>query len=561
MSFGTCVDLTVALLRCKRALDGPAHPHHVQSLLDALSAAPEAPSRSKTVRQVLQLLAQHTTAGGILHWEQLLSMSHVIFVTELLALEAAATGADLDGTFADSLFLSGLEVAPCRDLRFQEALTALRKHILGMCVDGSLKLLWQLRPEWKRLAVATACQCYIIGFILPVDAQEQCWLDQMASPDLNEANPPPGYSALTVLGCYQPLLRTKCDTSQLVAHTPSDIAMIPLWRVHVVQPTATAAFQAQIEARESSESHSAVQQAFTAWPYPTWGSLPSNSAVSLCEYAQMLGAADASIPPGPVSALVAGAGTCKEAVDLALRIQDSIVTAVDLSSLSLAIGAQKAATLGLQHRVLFEQNDINQYCPRAEAAGRRYWLICSGGVLHHNDLYPGAIAQLASLLHPGGLMRIGVYSRLARRDVEMARSYMSQNYCVDEPQTTQQLQTARQDCLRLAAGDCPMAKCFRRIMRRTSIYTAAELHDLLFTPEDTVRDLPDVAQHIEDANLSILDVELCDPWLQRYREFVGMRDGSNTCCNRIEQLWQFEQKHPNVMGSMYVITTQRRFDE
>ena len=83
--------------------------------------------------------------------------------------------------------------------------------------------------------------------------------------------------------------------------------------------------------------------------------------------------------------------------------------AIDLSRASLAYATAKTRALGLE-TIAYAQADIM----RLGAIEQRFDLIESVGVLHHlADPYAGW-RVLLSLLRPGGFMRIGLYSEIAR---------------------------------------------------------------------------------------------------------------------------------------------------
>ena len=59
------------------------------------------------------------------------------------------------------------------------------------------------------------------------------------------------------------------------------------------------------------------------------------------------------------------------------------------------------------------------------ALGRSFDMIDSSGVLHHlADPFAGW-RVLLSLLRPGGVMRLGLYSALGRRDVAAVRQFVA----------------------------------------------------------------------------------------------------------------------------------------
>ena len=96
--------------------------------------------------------------------------------------------------------------------------------------------------------------------------------------------------------------------------------------------------------------------------------------------------------------------------------------AIDLSAREprLCEGAHRRARRSTN--IDYAQADILQL----GAIGRTFDLIQSAGVLHHlADPWAGW-RVLLSLLRPGGVMRIGLYSETARRGVVAARAFIAQ---------------------------------------------------------------------------------------------------------------------------------------
>ena len=86
--------------------------------------------------------------------------------------------------------------------------------------------------------------------------------------------------------------------------------------------------------------------------------------------------------------------------------------AVDLSLASLCYAKRQALALGLTN-IAFGEADIL----KLGGIGRTFDIVDASGVLHHMA-DPWAGWRVLPLLRPGGFMRVGLYSRLGRRDVD-----------------------------------------------------------------------------------------------------------------------------------------------
>lgn len=85
------------------------------------------------------------------------------------------------------------------------------------------------------------------------------------------------------------------------------------------------------------------------------------------------------------------------------------VTAVELSSESLRIAAQRADVMGVAERIRFVQANAEELT--VALAGEPYDLVYSFGVIHHTPRPDRALAEMRALAAPGGTLKLMVYHR------------------------------------------------------------------------------------------------------------------------------------------------------
>src|SRR5262249_36098991 len=123
---------------------------------------------------------------------------------------------------------------------------------------------------------------------------------------------------------------------------------------------------------------------------------------------------------GEAEVLIAGCGTGAHAIETCRKIAGARVLAIDLSTRSLAYAIRKTRPLRLP--IEYAHADIMQLA----GIGRTFDVIEASGVLHHLADPMAGWRILLSLLRPGGVMSIGLYSKLARADINAARARIAE---------------------------------------------------------------------------------------------------------------------------------------
>jgi SAM-dependent methyltransferase len=216
------------------------------------------------------------------------------------------------------------------------------------------------------------------------------------------------------------------------------------------------------------------------------------------------------------------------------------VLAIDLSLTSLCYAMRKTRELGLNN-IDYAQADILEL----KSIGRAFDVIEASGVLHHlADPFAGWL-QLLSMLRPGGFMRLGLYSKVARQGLVEARRFIAQR---GYRPTSEDIQRCRQELSGFADG-APL----RRATELPDFFSASACRDLLFHVEEHQLTLPEINTFLSQNHLQFLGFDIPGYALQNFRRRFP-NDKTMTDLN----LWHiFERENPAIFAGMYQFWIQK----
>jgi SAM-dependent methyltransferase len=287
------------------------------------------------------------------------------------------------------------------------------------------------------------------------------------------------------------------------------------------------------------ETSRLVQQQYEEHPYPRWLTIHSENAPkrSLVDYiaSHSQNFTDPGWPQRP-KVLVPGCGTGYHPLSFACQHPETDVVAVDLSRTSLAYASRKQEDLGISN-VRFRQADLLALGD----SGDRYEYIDCAGVLHHmaSPLYGWRV--LTRLLKPGGVMRIGLYSALARRSIAAARDRIA---ALGIESTPSAIRSFRQAILH----DPELAGLRGLADTAGDFFSMGEIRDLLFHVQEHRFDLPTIRQFLDVLGLEFggFLIEDRDTVSAFRRHYPARHQWLDLDC------WaEFESRHPDTFLRMY----------
>ena len=444
-------------------------------------------------------------------------------------------GADALRTLAalasDPLLHCVLTSAPIRDIVLERAFTSLRRALLIDTRDDALDFI-----------SALAQQCFLNEYVFATTPEEDARAEALAGEIAHSlaAGEPVALLALAQLAMYRPL-HSIANAPALLARTwPAPIEALLSQQIRA--PHQERALRDQIPRLTDIDDATSlrVRAQYEENPYPRWTRLAGDiKPTQINDFLRGLfpGGGFRSLDSTAPDVLVAGCGTGWQTTGIAQQFPGVQITAIDLSRASLAY-AKRMTPPALAQRIDYAQADIL----KLGALERRFDVIYASGVLHHMADPFAAWRILLGLLKPDGLMNVGLYSEMARRDVVAARAFIAKR---GYEATSAGIRQCRQDIASLPFGG---------VARHNDYFSLSECRDLLFHVQESRVSIPQIASFLAQENLRFIGFEFPAPVLRQLRALFAQNGWSLTDLARWHAL---ETGEPGLFTGMYQFWVQK----
>jgi SAM-dependent methyltransferase len=450
---------------------------------------------------------------------------------------------DLLGSFdfaaigSDALLRRVLESTTVRNVDLERFLTSIRLHLVRTASNGTAVSETELG-----FCCALAKQCFINEYVFATTAEETAQAERLRQMLVESLAQGADVSALwpSAVAMYFPLYSLPNAQSLLDRAWPPPLTDVLLQQVR--EPEQERQYRDSIPHLTPIDDDVSVQVRgqYEENPYPRW--VHAASVSEPMTIAEHLRNQFPSAPFRPLASasgidiLVAGCGTGRHPIEVARKYKDARVLAVDLSLASLCYAKMKTPAL-LANKIEYAQADIL----KLESIDRTFDLVDASGVLHHLSDVRAGWRVLLKLLRPGGFMRVGLYSEVARRGIVAARAFILER---SYRPTADDIRRCRQDLLNSPLKD---------VARAGDFFSMSECRDLLFHVQERRLTIPEIKSFIAENGLRFIGFEFAPQVMQHYRNVFGgdrfMRD--------LDRWHAFETEKPDTFAGMYQFWLQK----
>ena len=435
-----------------------------------------------------------------------------------------------------ALLLKLMSVCPLPDLELEALLINLRRFILSHVIDAK-----DASAELLNFQSALALQCFTNEYVYkntPQEIRNLQTLETIVKSAL-KTNDQPSAQVVLALASYKALIQYEWYASLIVTE---EIKEVFTRQVEEAEKENELKSCLPVLEEITDKVSSKVRDQYEKSPYPRWINLAA--AQGQIPIAKIINNINLNIYDHNINEierpeiLIAGCGTGQHSIGTATRFKSSKILAIDLSLSSLAYAKRKTEELNIGN-IEYMQADILDI----GRLNKQFDIIESSGVLHHMENPMTGWKVLTTCLKPGGLMKIGLYSELARQHIVKIREEIKK---LGIGLSDHEIKNLRDIIIRSDKDHHNL------IIKSNDFYSLSTLRDLLFHVQEHRFNIPLIKDHLDELGLKFCGFES--------KKIVSQFRKTNTQREDLYDLdkWHaYEKANPNVFAEMYQFWCQK----
>ncbi len=432
----------------------------------------------------------------------------------------------------DEIITNALNKIIFKDYKLEQLLTKIRKSICCHVANNPE----DINYSELEFIIALATQCFLNEYVYLLSEEESLYIDIIMNKckniELNE-------KTISILACYFPLYKLIDQIPLLKSFNSTNKSFIELTKLQISEPLKEVELSKSIKKLGQIKNNISqqVKSQYEENPYPRWryGNYLKNQKISI---EQVI---NDEISPNHINkvlinkkpkVLVAGCGTGQQILHTQIY-KNAQVTCIDLSLSSLSYAKRKTNEMGINNVELIQMDLLE-----VGLLEEKFDIILCSGVLHHMDNPSNGLKALLSALKSNGLLKLGLYSELARQDVVKARNYISsKNFQRDD----NNIRNFRQKVFSNELNN------LESLMTFGDFYSLSECRDLCFHAQEYRFTISQIQDTLKSNGLNFLGFLLQQPIKSLYKKYFP-KDTKQT---NLQNWAKFEEKYPNTFRAMY----------
>lgn len=428
------------------------------------------------------------------------------------------------------LFQLMLQKSIFRDLLFEKFLCKIREEILQLTIDYNKDSLYVI----LNFIISLAEQSFLNEYVMFQSDDELSIIKKLEnkiskSKKIDELE-------ISIFACYFPLNKSKKISAKLINYKSNNSLFNDLIKMQIIEPLKEEELKKTIKSIGiiSDPVSKKVKSQYEENPYPRWrnsSQIPTTNFLSLLNY---------DIRPNKITLpnkfenpeiLIAGCGTGVQLKTIISR-ENSNILAFDLSLSSLAYAKRKIQEIAAQN-VDFLHGDILNL----NKLNKKFDIIECMGVLHHMESPIKGLKILKDLLKPDGVLKLGLYSEIARKHIvklrKIARDRKFKNNVIGIRKFREIIKNHENSVL-------------KKVLISNDFYSTSNVRDLIFHVKEHRFSILEISKILEENDLEFLGFTFPEAKQKYSQKFVD--DKKNIS---LENWDKFENENPDSFRAMY----------
>ena len=428
--------------------------------------------------------------------------------------------------------MNGLKKIIFKDPEIEKELSNFRKYICAKI----LKNIFLINKFEFELTIALGKQCFLNEYIYSLTKEEEISinkiLDKCLDGELNEIN-------IVILSCYYPLYKLIEQVPSLKSFQYNNKNFQELIKLQISEPIKEIELSKRIKRVGKIDNYISekVKSQYEKNPYPRWTinkyfQRPISPFNIFINNEIKPNSINHSTRDGEIKVLIAGCGTGQHILN-AQRYRNSFTTGIDLSLNSLGYAQRKISEFRIKNVELIQMDILE-----INLLKEKFDLIECSGVLHHMQNPEKGLQQLLSVLKNNGYLKLGLYSKIARKDIIKARNYITNNNIQSDEKG---IRNFREKILSGRIENLSALKSFG------DFYSLSECRDLCFHTEEHQFTINQLEKIITSNKLEFLGFSCRKNIKSLYKKYFP-KDTKQT---NLQNWAKFEEIHPESFIGMY----------